>query len=149
MDKGISFIGFELHPNEDYGVPYPYVQEILPHTKIEKPPFVPPFIAGVINWQGFLITVVDLNKFFHRKQSKCSNGYIIIISTEESTLGLLVPNITGTAVYQPGQLDSPLSSVGPIHPDYLLGVHHTAIGILHVDALVTGLSLEIKGEVHG
>jgi purine-binding chemotaxis protein CheW len=149
QEQDIEFIRFNLNPKEEYGIPYPYVQEIVHNVPIESPPFVPPFVAGVINWQGLLSTVVDLNKFFHPKQSKRRDGYIIIINAHDITLGLLVNHVEGSEAYQPSQLSVPLSSARVINPEYILGLHRAVTAILHIEALVTGLSQEIKGEAHG
>lgn len=163
MDKtsnsGIPFIRFSLSENEHYGIAYQYVQEILHHAVIEKPPFIPHFIAGVLNWRGSLITVIDLLHFFHQRPPKHhlqqKSEFVIVINAEDITLGLLTPQIQGSAVYQSKQLAVPLSSINSAKPEYILGLHHAVTAIIHVEALVSSLCLEVKkrlyriGEVHG
>ncbi|KTC81025.1 chemotaxis protein CheW [Legionella cherrii] len=158
-NHGISFVHFKLGQNESYGVSYQYVQEILHNAPVEQPPFVPHFISGVINWRGTLITVVDLNKFFHPQHSehnpKQDNKFIIIIRANNTTLGLLTYRIEGSETYQPDQLAAPLSAVNIANPEYILGLHHAATAILNVETMISSLNQEIKmrlyktGESHG
>ncbi|MCW8399222.1 chemotaxis protein CheW [Legionella sp. PATHC038] len=158
-NQGISFVHFKLGQKESYGVSYQYVQEILHNTPIEQPPFVPHFISGVINWRGTLITVVDLNKFFHPQHSehnpKQDNKFIIIIRANDITLGLLTYHVEGSETYQQDQLAAPLSAVNIANPEYILGLHQAATAILNVEKMISSLNQEIKmrlyktGESHG
>ncbi len=157
-DHGVAFIRFRLGENESYGISYQYVQQILHHALVAQPPFVPHFIAGVINWRGALITVVDLIKFFHPNRSngssKQDNEFVIVVQANTITLGLLAHRVDGSEAYLPSQLSVPLSSADIANPAYILGLHH-GTAIINVDALISSLSQEIKmrlykiGEAHG
>ncbi|QMT61773.1 chemotaxis protein CheW [Legionella sp. PC997] len=159
QNHGITFVRFNLGQNEHYGIPYQYVQEVLRNISIAPAPFVPHFIAGVINWRGALITVVDLFKFLHLNHSipSCEqqNEFIIVIQANNITLGLLVQRVEGSQLYLPSELAEPLSSPNVPHPEYILGLHHAATAIINVETLISSLSQEIKlrlykiGEVHG
>ncbi len=156
-NHGVAFIRFSLSKNEIYGVPYQYVQEILHHTPMAHPPFAPNFIAGVLNWRGTLITVVDLLKFFHPNHSnhKQDNQFIIVVHANDITLGLLVHRVQGSETYLPGQLAAPLSSASVTNSEYILGIHHAVTAMINMEAFTSGLSQEIKtrlykiGEGHG
>lgn len=104
-NHGIAFVRFSISKNEIYGVSYQYVQEVLHNTSMAQPPFAPNFIAGVINWRGALITVVDLLKFFHLNQSSHNpnqdNQFIIVVHANNITLGLLVHRVEGSETYLP------------------------------------------------
>lgn len=175
--NGIDYVRFTLSHNENYGVPYQYVQEILHNVIVTKPPFVPHFVAGIINWRGALITIVDLTTFFHPSHSEPGSvseneikgntavntpvskephsEFILIISAQNITLGLIAHQIEGSAVYQPNHLGFPLSCVNVANPEYILGLHHAVTAILNIDVLIPRLSQEIKqnlyrtGEIHG
>ena len=158
-NNSVDFICFRLGQNESYGVPYQYVQEVLRNIIVAKPPFVPKFIAGIINWRGALITIVDPIKFFHPNHSgqnaEHNKEFIIIINVHNITLGLLANRIEGSENYQPSQLSLPLSSVDVANPEYILGINHSTTAILNIEVLIPGLVQEIKkslyriGEVHG
>ncbi|WP_454781639.1 chemotaxis protein CheW [Legionella sp. WA2022007384] len=158
-NHGITFVRFSLGQNENYGISYQYVQEVLRNVSIAPAPFVPHFIAGVINWRGALITVVDLLKFFHLHHSLSSseqhNEFIIVVQLNNITLGLLVQRVEGSELYLPSELAVPLSSANVTNPEYILGLHHAITAIINVETLIASLNQEIKrclyktGEVHG
>lgn len=141
--NGIAYVQFRLGQNESYGIAYQYVHEILHNITLAKPPGVPDFIAGVINWRGSLITVVDLLKFFHPDPTEHKNEFIIVCNINDSTLGLLVNRVEGSAVYQSSQLSIPLSSANVTNPEYILGLDQSVTAILNVDVLVAGISQKI------
>lgn len=154
-NNGIDYVRFRLGHDESYGISYQYVCEILHQVPVSRPPCIPHFISGVINWRGILITVVDLIKFFHSTSAKYDNEYIIVMHVSDITLGILVKQIEGSKTYQPSQLSSPLSSVKVTNPEYILGLHQSITAILNAEVLVSNLSKEIKksvyriGDVHG
>ncbi|MCE0721938.1 MULTISPECIES: chemotaxis protein CheW [Legionella] len=158
-NHGIAFVRFNLSKNEIYGISYQYVQEILHNTSMAFPPFAPNFIAGVINWRGALITVVDLLKFFHLNHSnynsKKDNQFIIVVQANNITLGLLVHRIEGSETYVPSELATPLSSANVTNPEYILGLHHAVTAIINMETFISSISQEIKtrlykiGEGHG
>lgn len=155
--RGIPYVRFCLDNNENYGIAYQYVQQILNQSMIARPPFMPDFIVGVTNWRGALITVVDLYQFFHPAKTleEKTNYVLIIVAVQEITLGIRIQQILGGANYQEEQLDAPLISVNVAKSDYVLGIDHSLTAILNMETLVKGLSQEIKksvyriGEVHG
>lgn len=153
--RGIDYVRFQLSPNEHYGISYQHVCEILHHVTVSKPPCIPTFVVGVINWRGSLITVVDLMKFFHPEYSGATGEFIIIVSINDMTLGILAYSIEGSLMYQPSQLNTPLSSTKVANPEYILGLHQSVTAILNIDGLIPGLYQAIKesvyriGDVHG
>lgn len=154
-NHGTAFIRFSLGQNENYGISYQHVQEILHNIALAQAPYVPNFIAGVINWRGSLITVVDLIKFFHPNSTQQDNEFIIVVHANNITLGVLVHHVEGSGIYQPSELAIPLSSANVTNPEYILGLHHAITAIINVEALISSLSQEITtrlykiGEVHG
>ncbi len=157
-NHGTAFIRFSLGQNESYGISYQHVQEVLHNIALAQAPYVPNFIAGVLNWRGSLITVVDLIKFFHpntNNSTQQDNEFIIIVHANNITLGLLVHRVEGSEIYLPSELAIPLSSANVTNPEYILGLHHAITAIINVEALISSLSQEIKmrlykiGEVHG
>lgn len=158
QNNGSAFIRFKFSDDEDYGIPYQFVQEVLPNTDLAIPPFKPDFVAGVLNWRGSLITIVDLIRFFYPESvtyQQNSHQFIIVIEAAQITLGILVPQIEGTSVYQPNHLAMPLALTKAVKTKYILGLHQAMTALIQVETLVSDLSLEIKkslyrvGDVHG
>ena len=49
---------------ETYGIESAYVREIYPLTEITPLPGTPPFVRGIVNIRGQILSVIDLKKFF-------------------------------------------------------------------------------------
>lgn len=144
----IAYICFALGNNEQYGIAYQHVRELLHHANMARPPCVPSFIAGVINWRGTLITVVDLNHFFHPQHAVEAGEFIIVLNVNEITLGIMIPQIKGSNSYQLAQLSEPLLAAKSVNSEYILGLDKSIIAIINVEALVLGLIKETKKGVH-
>src|SRR5579872_6902626 len=59
--ESISYIRFRLGKTEFYGIPYLAAKEVMHDIKFTEVPNTPHFIAGVMNWRGILLTILDLN----------------------------------------------------------------------------------------
>jgi len=134
----ISYIKFRLGVNECYGVPYHYTKEVMQHIIPTKVPFVPDFIAGVINRRGSLLAVFDLKKMFHIQSSTVEHGYIILITNQHMTVGFLADSIDGSDTYDPTTLDTALPSEDLTKSDYIIGLHKGVTAIINVDAIFSG-----------
>lgn len=145
-EDGTSYIRFSLgEACESYGVPYQFAQEIIHNELPTKLPGVPPCIAGVINRRGSLIAVVDLKKFFHTQLSDYNeDSYIIVITANGMTMGILADTIEGNAFYEPEKLDPPLSLVDVINPELIIGLHQGRTAIINVEALMLAPELQVR-----
>ncbi len=142
--EGISFVHFGLSKTELYGIPYQYVKEVLHKIKPCPLPCTPAYVAGVINWRGALIPVIDLKQFLHSESAKNINyAYGIIIRAADETIGILADSIEGSDTYQPLSLGSPLASVNAANPEYIIGIHQGATAIINMEAVVSALRLEM------
>ncbi|MCX7769598.1 MAG: chemotaxis protein CheW [Proteobacteria bacterium] len=60
---------------------------------ISSVPLVPSFISGIMNFQGRIITIIDLGKLFNINFPSINN--LILISRNANNLGFLVDEIIG------------------------------------------------------
>ena len=73
------------------------VQEIIPIETITPIPRAPSYIAGIINFRGSILTVLDTEKrvFDTKRPSPQNQKYIIITSIESNLMGFIVGNVEG------------------------------------------------------
>lgn len=131
----INYIRFRLGNNEYYGIPYSMTKEIIHHTIPTKVPFTPEYICGVINCRGTLLPVFDFKKLFHIQALGTANMHIILITSHQITVGVLVDNIEGNDSYEPSELD-PMIASDSINPNYILGLHNGITAIINVNAIL-------------
>jgi purine-binding chemotaxis protein CheW len=142
-----SYIHFRLGKSECYGIPYTFIKEVIDNSSLAKIPCIPEFIAGLINFRGSLIAVLDLKYFFHIKSNKTTaNSFpsIIIVSSKETTVGILADDILGSVVYESDLLDKPISSEGITKPEYITGLHQGRTTIINIDTILSDPQLLIK-----
>ncbi len=89
----MQYIGFMINDNE-YTVPITKVQEIINIPPITKLPQSPPYIEGIINMRGKIISVINLKSLMGFPQDT-EHQRIMVLSSGKVTFGVLVDSITG------------------------------------------------------
>ena len=76
-----------------YGVDSTTVREIVAHLDAARLPGAPPFVRGVVNLRGQLLTVVDLGQRLTGMPATVSEGSIVVVAAAERVLGLMVDDV--------------------------------------------------------
>lgn len=96
---------FDLN-NTDHGIGIQHIVEIIQIQDITKVPDMPIFIGGTINFQGKTVPILDLcSNSPESCTSPTRNNLLIVVTIEDSMIGLVVDQIKGVA-----------SSASPIAP---------------------------------
>jgi purine-binding chemotaxis protein CheW len=89
-DTMLQWVTFRLG-NETYGINVMQVQEVLRYTEIAPVPGAPPYVLGIINLRGNVVTVIDTRHRFGLNSEEVSdNTRIVIIEAEKHVVGILV-----------------------------------------------------------
>lgn len=140
-----SYVKFKLGPQEQYGIPYEYTNEIMHHVAPTHLPYAPSFVAGIINRRGSIISVLDLKQYFGMQSSIYdNNSYIIIVTHKDIVLGILADNIEGSFTYDSSRLDPPLPSQKSLKSEHLLGLHDGKVAIINIVALFTDIQAQLR-----
>lgn len=105
-DQLIQLVTFNLE-NETYGINVMQVQEVLRVTEIAPVPGAPPYVLGIINLRGNVVTVVDTRGRFglpHHELTDASR--IVIIESEEQVVGILVDSVAEVVDLSLSEIDS-------------------------------------------
>ena len=76
-----------------YGIDAGAVREIVGFQSATRLPGAPPYVRGVVNLRGQLLTVVDLGQRLTGHPIDSSDGSIVVVTSEERVLGLLVGDV--------------------------------------------------------
>ena len=102
-----KYLTFRLG-KEDFGVEIKYVTEIIGIQKITPVPDLPEFIIGVINLRGNVIPVMDVRRRFHLEPKEYTDRTcIIVVDMNETSIGLVVDEVSEVAVIPESQVDPP------------------------------------------
>jgi len=93
MDKVILF-----NLNEKtFGIEVNYVKEVLEAGYIKPVPLTPPFISGLLNRRGKLLTIVQLALLLGLSPGVVNQDFrIIVLDYKEMDIGILVDKVVGT-----------------------------------------------------
>ncbi len=142
---GETYVRFKLGKDELYGIPYQYIKEAMSAVTLTKLPCVSKTISGIINRRGALLAVLDIKQFFNFTDTEyVKKPYILVITGGDTTIGLLADTIEGSASYHLADLEAPLSFVGAIKPEYIIGLHNGVTAILNIEAILADLSGQIS-----
>jgi purine-binding chemotaxis protein CheW len=76
-----------------YGIDSGSVREIVPTINATRLPGAPAHVRGVVNLRGQLLTVVDVGHRLTGTPADAPDGSIVVITTAERSLGLLVDDV--------------------------------------------------------
>ncbi len=84
-------------------IPLSDVHEIGRHPRITQLPNLPPWVLGVSNIRGEIISMVDIKAFFHMPSSGARrNSRFIILHNPDMKVGIIVEKIMG--IFSPDSL---------------------------------------------
>jgi purine-binding chemotaxis protein CheW len=134
-----QWIVFRLH-REYYGIEISKIKEILKRPKITPLPFGPPWISGVTNFRGNILSVTDLKRVLGLpKEEGVEETKMIVVESGSMETGVLVDEV----------LDSVEVSIDQMEPlphllrEEMEGVLEGAwrwgekwVGLVHVEKLL-------------
>ncbi|WP_084417505.1 chemotaxis protein CheW [Chrysiogenes arsenatis] len=125
LDSMLQLVGFTLG-SEEYCIDILSVQEINKRMHITRVPKALPYVKGVINLRGKVISVIDLRRRFHLPEENFDNNTrIMVIDLAKETMGFIVDSVTEVIRIPVKRVDPTPPLIGHISNEYLLGVGKT------------------------
>ena len=147
VETGVLYIKFTLGNNEIYGIEYRSADAVVKQANLKKPPCVSSDICGILNYQGKLIGVIDLEKILNIKPANEGNedphalSNIIIVTNSKIILGIKVGEISMSDTYKKELLSDALLSEADIERGYVKGVDKGKISIIDIDKLLSAIKI--------
>ena len=117
------------------------VQEINKLMDMTKVPQAPPYVTGILNLRGQIVTVIDLGKKLGLTcQDLNDSARNIIVNSESEYIGLLVSSISDVVEAQWDKVEDPPANIGGLQGTFFKGVFKTQdrlIGILDVNKVLS------------
>lgn len=89
-DKYLTF----LLDKEVYAIEIKFVTEIVGMQPITEIPELPPYVKGIINLRGEIITVIDIRLRFKKKPAEFNDRTcIIVVKVQDVSIGLIVDHV--------------------------------------------------------
>ena len=114
------------------------MREVLPLQDLTPLPGTPPFVLGIINVRGEILSVLDLKKLFDLPERGLTDlNKVIILHSEKMAFGILADAILDVHAV-PGQaLQPPLPTLTGIRAEYLTGITPERLMIVDAERLLS------------
>lgn len=121
-DPVIQLVTFRLK-DETYGINVMQVQEVLRVTEIAPVPGAPPYVLGIVNLRGNVVTVIDTRTRFSLPTTDLGDASrIVIIESEQQVVGMLVDSVAEVVELRQSEIDSAPSIGNEDSSRYIQGV---------------------------
>jgi len=109
---------------KDYGIDIMKVKEIAKFGGYTYVPNSAPYVRGVYNLRGDIISIIDLRVMFHLSVEKRREGFDsgLILRLEENVLGMIVDSIDKVVGISSEEIQPPHPLFGDINIKYISGV---------------------------
>ena len=123
---------------ENYGIESSYVREVYPLTEITPIPCTPPFVLGIINVRGRIMSVIDLKKFFDLPEKGLTDlNKVIIVHNEKMEFGILADAVLDVRPIPLKEIQPSLPTLIDIRADYLKGVTKERLVVLDAEKILS------------
>lgn len=123
-DPVIQYVTFRLS-GETFGVNVMQVQEVLRLSEIAPVPGAPPYVLGIINLRGSVVTVIDTRQRFGLVPAEITDdSRIIIMEAEQNVVGIMVDSVTEVVYLRQDEIETPPNVGSTETSRYIQGVGH-------------------------
>jgi len=145
--KQLQVVEFLL-AHERYAIETAYIREAYPLKELTPLPGTPPFVLGIINVRGQILSLIDLKKFFELPEKGITDlNKVMIIHADEMEFGILVDAIIGVRPVPFNELQPSLPTLTGIRADYLKGVTKERIVVLDAKRILSDKKIVVHKDV--
>jgi len=146
-EEYIEIVEFLL-AHERYGIETTHILEVYPLKELTPLPSTPPFVLGVVNARGRIISVVDIKKMFDLPDRGLTDlNKLIIVRVNGMELGLLADTIVGVQRVLLQNIQPSLPTLSGIRAEYLRGVTKERQVIIDAEKMLLDKKLLVHGDM--
>jgi purine-binding chemotaxis protein CheW len=137
-----------LLAGEAYAIEASFIRETVALVEFTPLFCTPPFVLGITNVRGRIVSVVDMRIFFDRPAGGLSNlNRLIIVSDGCMEFGILADSIIGTIFLPVQELQAPAATLTGIRDEFLRGVTGDRLALLDMGRILADKRLIVHDEV--
>jgi purine-binding chemotaxis protein CheW len=122
-----------------YALPMEAVAEVGRPPALTRVPGLPAWLAGVANWRGRVLAVLDLRPLLEAPAGELDRrGRLVVLHRGGVPVGLLTEGVEGTREVEPEQLEASLAHLPGTASELLLGQvtdEDGPLGVVDLDAV--------------
>jgi purine-binding chemotaxis protein CheW len=132
---------------EKYGIETRYVREVIPLNDLTPLPGCPPFVMGIVNVRGQVLSVIDIRKLLDLPQRGVGDqDRVIVLRHERMEFGILGNSIQGVVQVPVDELQESLPTLTGIRADFLRGVTRERMAVLDGARLLAAEKVIVREE---
>ncbi len=143
----LMVVEFTLGP-EHYGVDSTLVREVYPLRDLTPLPGTPPFILGLMNVRGQILSITDLCTLFSLPAGGLRNANrVIILKNPVREFAILVDAIIGMRIIPLTDLQEDLPTLTGMAGEFIKGITPDRLAVLDGEKLLTDNRLVVNGDL--
>jgi purine-binding chemotaxis protein CheW len=146
VEDMLSLLLFSLG-DEWYAVPIRSVREIYNEYIVTPVPCTPPFVLGVINIRGEIVSVTDVKQLLRLPASTPGAAApVIVVENDLVSTALLVEEIGDIVDVPHSGLEAPIATLDKSQAAFVSGsayIEGRLIGLLDLEAVLTPMGVEV------
>jgi purine-binding chemotaxis protein CheW len=144
VTEGPELIEFTL-AGERYAFESPWVREVTPLENLTPLPCTPPFVLGIVNLRGEILSVVDLRRFFDLPEKALTDrDRILVLESGPMRFGILADAVLGIRSIPLAAMQSSLPTLTGIREKYLKGVTPERTVLLDAEKLLADPGMVVQ-----
>ncbi len=134
-----------LLSREKYGVESRHVREVSPLRDYTPIPCAPPFVLGIVNVRGEILSIIDIRKFFDLPEQGLGDlNRVIILSSGEMAFGILADAILGVRTIPLEELNPPPPTFTGVRREYLKGIVTDSTAVLDGEMILSDRGIVVN-----
>lgn len=134
--------------NERYALESSCIGEVYPLRDLTPLPCTPPFVLGIVNIRGTILSVLDLRRFFDMSNQGLSDlNKVIVLRNDTMEFGVLADAILAARRIPLNTLQPSLPTLTDIRAEYLMGVTEDRLVVLDGRKILADPSIVVHEEV--
>lgn len=145
----LEIVEFRL-AEETYGIESRHVREVYPLADLTPLPCTPPFVLGIINLRGEILSVIDIKRFFDLPEKGLTDlNKVIVLRSDRMLFGILADAILGMRTIPLSTVQPSLPTLTGIREKYLRGVTAERTVLLDAEKLLMDDGIIVREQVEG
>jgi len=133
---------------EHYGIETSFVREVHPLRDVTPLPCTPPFVVGIMNLRGEILSIIDIRKLFDLEEQGLSDlNKVIVLGGSSMEFGILADHVVGVRTIMVKGLQPSLTTVTGMRADYLKGVTREHLVLLDAGKMLADRRIVVHEEV--
>ena len=146
-DAELEVLEFFL-AHEKYAVESQHIREVYPLENLTPLPCTPPFVLGIVNLRGEIVSVIDIKKFFDLPERGLTDlNKVIVLQSGQMLFGILADSIAGVRRIPVAEIQPSLPTLAGIREKYLRGITPDRTILLDAEKLLADEQIIVQEQV--